>query len=200
MAPTLHVVVASTRPGRVGPYVGAWAVDAALRHGWFDVELVDLAEEELPLFDEPNPPRIDLYTKEHTRRWSAKVSRADAFVFITPEYNHGAPPSLVNALSYLYHEWLYKPVGFISYGGPVGGARSVQMIKQIVTSLKMMPIPEAVSIPLVYGQPPDDQFRPDPRHETAASSMLDELRRWADALAQLRHPGESFADSRDGAA
>lgn len=200
MAPKLHVVIASTRPGRVGPSIGAWGVDAARRHGGFDVELIDLAEVGLPMYDEPNPPRTELYTQEYTRRWSAMVRQADAFVFVTPEYNHGAPPSLINALTYLHREWLYKPVGFISYGGAAAGARSVQILKQAVTSLKMMPVPEAVSFQLAFGPSQHDPFRPTPGHEKAATAMFDELGRWAEALAGLRAPRESIDVSCDGAA
>jgi NAD(P)H-dependent FMN reductase len=188
MAPNLHIVVASTRPRRLGMPIGAWAAKSAVQHGGFRVELVDLAEFALPLLDEPNLPRDGRYTKEHTRRWSAKVAEADAFVFVTPEYNHGPPASLVNALSYLHHEWHYKPVGFVSYGGVSAGTRSVEMIKQIVTTLKMMPIPESVSIPFVFRLLEDGHFRPEPGLDGAAAAMLDELRRWADALCRLHNP------------
>ncbi len=186
--PLLQVVVASTREGRQGPLVADWVLAQAKGHGGFDVEKVDLAEVNLPLFDEPRHPRLRQYEREHTKRWSAIVSRADAFVFVTPEYNYGAPPSLVNALDFLVHEWAYKPVAFVSYGGVSGGTRSVQMTKAIVTALKMMPIPEAVSLPffaqwIAKGtgafQPPDLQAK-------AAVVMLNELRRWTDALKTLR--------------
>lgn len=189
MASKLHVVITSTRPRRLGMPIGDWTADAAVRHGGFKVELVDLAEFDLPLLDEPNLPRDAQYTKEHTRRWSAKVEEADAFVFVTPEYNHGPPASLVNALSYLHHEWHYKPVGFVSYGGVSAGTRSVEMIKHIVTALKMVPIPEAVSIPFVFRFFEDSHFRPEPKLDNAAMLMLDELRDWADALSGLRNPG-----------
>jgi NAD(P)H-dependent FMN reductase len=132
----LHVVIASTRPGRVGPVIGKWFHEFAVGHGKFEVELVDLADPQLPLMDEPAHPRLQQYEHQHTRAWSAKVDEADAFVFVTPEYNYSAPPSLINALDYLYKEWNYKPAGFVSYGGISGGIRAVQMIKQMVTTLK----------------------------------------------------------------
>lgn len=188
VAPRLHVVIASTRLGRSGPTIGRWMADTANGHGGFDVELVDLAELDLPLFDEPNHPRAGQYLHEHTLRWSASVARADAFVFVTPEYNYGAPSSLINALTYLYHEWAYKPVAFVSYGGVSAGTRSVQMIKQIVTTLKMMPIPESVSIPFIPRLLQDDHFAPEPQLNTAAIAMLDELRRWVGALSSIREP------------
>jgi len=182
----LHVVIASTRPGRVGLPVGKWFHEAARGHAAFETRLVDLAEVNLPLFDEPKHPRFGEYERPHTRAWSAIVSEADAFVFVTPEYNYSAPPSLLNAIDFLHGEWRYKPVGFVSYGGPAGGTRSVQMLKQTVTSLKMMPIPEAVMLPLVAKQVEDGVFRATDANQSAAAAMLDELARWTAALKTLR--------------
>jgi NAD(P)H-dependent FMN reductase len=185
--PHLQVFLVSTRKGRKGDAVARWFEERARAHGGFDVELVDLAEVNLPLFDEPEHPRLQRYQHEHTKRWSERVSRADAFVFVTPEYNYCAPPSLVNALDYLVHEWAYKPVGFVSYGGVSGGTRSAQMAKLLVTSLKMMPIPEAVSLPFFARMfAADGSFAPDEVQHTAAAAMLDELKRWTAALQTLR--------------
>src|SRR5437868_699719 len=114
--PSLHVVTVSTRQGRAGRPVATWFVERARAHGGFEVRDVDLAEVALPVLDEPNHPRFRNYQHEHTRRWSAIVEAADAFVFVTPEYNYFSPPSLVNAFDYLLHEWAYKPCGFVSYG------------------------------------------------------------------------------------
>lgn len=185
---TLSVVIVSTRPGRAGPHVAAWFLEHARKHGKFEIEVVDLAEVGLPMFDEPRHPRLEQYEHEHTRAWSAVVDRADAFVFVTPEYNFSAPPSLVNALDFLVHEWAYKPAGFVSYGGVSAGLRGVQMAKQALTALKMMPVPEAVSIPF-YAQHLDREsgvFDPGEVQARAAGSMLDELLRWAEALRPLR--------------
>lgn len=185
--PTLQIVVASTRPGRKGPAIGAWIQEIAGAHGTFDVQFVDLAEVSLPLLDEPAHPRLRQYTHEHTKRWSALVDSADAFVFVMPEYNFGVPAPLVNALDYLYHEWAYKPVGFLSYGGQSGGMRAVQMAKLLVTALRMMPVPEAVAVPH-FTQHFDEAgvFTGTERMVKAAQAMLDELRRWSDALQPLR--------------
>lgn len=184
----LQIVVASTREQRQGPAVARWFLAQAGKHAGFSVELVDLAEVNLPLLDEPHHPRLANYMHDHTKRWSAIVSRADAFVFVTPEYNFGSPPSLVNALDYLLREWAYKPVGFVSYGGISGGTRSVQMTKQIVTSLRMMPMVEAVTIPMFtqYIDRHTHEFTPTEVQEKAAGAMLDELARWTGALAPLR--------------
>ena len=183
----LQIVIVSTREGRKGDAVAHWFETRARAHGAFDVELVDLAEVNLPLFDEPNHPRLRRYQHEHTKRWSERVTRADAFVFVTPEYNYSAPPSIVNALDYLVHEWAYKPLAFVSYGGVSGGTRSVQVIKLQATALRMMPIPEAVSLPFFGNMfATDGSFRPDDTQQKAADAMLNELKRWASALRVLR--------------
>lgn len=186
---TLQMIVASTREGRKGPLVASWALECARAHGKFDVELVDLAVVNLPLFDEPKHPRFADYQHAHTKAWSATISRADAFVFVTPEYDYSAPAALVNALQYLVREWAYKPVGFVSYGGVSGGTRGVQMTKQLVTALKMMPMFEAVSIPFFaqYIDKETGAFDPGELQAKAATVMLDELLKWATALAPLRH-------------
>jgi NAD(P)H-dependent FMN reductase len=184
--PKLHVVIASTRPGRAGLPIGTWFHAFARQHGKFEAKLVDLAEVNLPLFDEPKHPRLGQYEKEHTKAWSAIVDAADAFVFVTPEYNYSAAPALLNAIDYLHREWLYKPCAFVSYGGPVGGARSVAMTKQVVTSLKMMPMFESVAIAMFTQHLADGVFTPAETHEKAATVMLDELLRWTDALRVLR--------------
>src|SRR5258708_33696209 len=185
--PLLQVVIVSTRKGRKGEGVAKWFDARARVHGGFDVELVDLVEVNLPLFDEPEHPRFKKYQQEHTKRWSERVARADAFVFVTPEYNYSAPPSLVNALDYLAHEWAYKPVGFVSYGGVSGGTRSVQMTKLQVTALRLMPIPEAVSLPFFAKMfAAVGTFAPEQTQNQAAAAMLDELKRWTTALHTLR--------------
>lgn len=185
--PKLCVVAVSTRPGRAGFPLSRWIFERARAHGGFDVELVDLKEENLPMFDEPRHPRLRQYEHEHTRRWSAKVDAADAFVFVTPEYDHGAPPSLVNALVYLAHEWAHKPVGFVSYGGPAGGIRAVQMVKPMMTALKMVVLLESVMAPL-FAERIDDQgvFHATELQEAGAKTMLDALVKWTTALAAMR--------------
>lgn len=184
----LQVIVCSTRPGRKGPAVATWMEAQARAHGKFAVELVDLADVNLPVFNEPHHPRLQRYEHEHTKRWSAIVTRADAFVFVTPEYNYGPPPSLLNALTYLANEWACKPAGFASYGGVSAGTRGVQVSKQILTTLKVMPLPEAVAVPF-FSKSINEQtgvFEPGEVQGKAAVAMLDELHRWATVLAPMR--------------
>ncbi len=185
--PTLQIIIASTRPGRVGLPVAEWFRALGVEHGAFEVEVVDLAEVNLPFMDEPNHPRLRRYTQQHTKDWSATIERADAFVFVMPEYNYGFNAPLKNAIDYLHHEWQYKPVGFVSYGGVSAGTRAVQMIKLVVTTLKMTPVFEAVSIPFVQQFiNSEGQVEANEVMEQAATTMLDELYRVARALKPLR--------------
>jgi NAD(P)H-dependent FMN reductase len=165
-------------------------MEQAQSHGKFELELVDLAEVNLPLLDEPQHPKLRQYEHEHTLAWSRTVSRADAYVFVTSEYDFGPPASLINAMQYLLHEWSYKPLGLVTYGGVSGGTRSAQTIKLTATALKMMPMVEAVSIPF-FTQHIDKEsgaFDPGDIQAKAAVLMLDELYRWAEALLPMRAP------------
>jgi NAD(P)H-dependent FMN reductase len=189
--PVLQIVIASTRPGRVGLPVAQWFEQAAIQHGGFDVELVDLAEVALPFFDEPNHPRLRRYQHQHTKDWSLTVDRADAFVFVTPEYNYGFNAVLKNAIDFLHHEWQHKPVGFVSYGGVAAGTRAVQMLKQVVTTLKMVPVFASVNIPFVAQFLDDeDRIQPNDIMTSAATAMLEELLPMASTLETLRKPLE----------
>ena len=182
----LNIVIASTRPGRVGRTVGDWFHEFAVHQDGFDVRMTDLADFDLPVYDEPVHPRLQQYEHDHTKRWADHVAAADAYVFVVPEYNFGPSPALLNALNYVYLEWNYKPAGFVSYGGISGGLRSVQATKLTLTTLKVMPIPEQVIIPMVTDRIEDGQFQPNELHEQSASMMLTELKRWGEALAPLR--------------
>jgi NAD(P)H-dependent FMN reductase len=185
--PRLQIVIASTRPGRVGLPVGRWFDERARAHSGFEVDLVDLLELDLPFMDEPNHPRLAQYTRQHTKDWSARVAAADAFAFVIPEYNFGLPATLKNAIDFLHNEWHYKPVGLVSYGGVSAGTRSAQMIKQVVTALKMYPLFESVSIPFVTRFIDDDGLvRANEVMEQAAETMLDELLRVSEAMRVLR--------------
>ena len=188
--PTLQVIVVSTRQGRKGPSVAAWFAEQARQHGKFKAEIADLGIIDLPMMDEPEHPRLRRYQHDHTKAWSSRIDRSHAFVFVTPEYNYGTPPSLMNALDYLVEEWAYKPVGFVSYGGMSGGLRGVQMTKQVVSALKMVPLVEevAVSAFVKFIDPSSGVFAPDEIHAKNAQKMLDELLRWSDALRVLRPP------------
>jgi NAD(P)H-dependent FMN reductase len=187
--PVLQIIIASTRPGRIGLPVAIWFERAALEHGGFEIELIDLAEVNLPFMDEPHHPRLRRYEHQHTKDWSATIDRADAYVFVTPEYNYGFNAVLKNAIDFLHQEWLHKSVGFVSYGGVAAGTRAVQMLKQVVTTLKMMPVFASVNIPFVAQFLDEkDQIQPNEVMVTAANVMLDELLATTLALEPLRKP------------
>ncbi|MFD0560098.1 NAD(P)H-dependent FMN reductase [Stackebrandtia endophytica] len=181
----LHIVISSTRPGRLGGHIGQWFYENAKHHNGFEARLVDLAEVNLPFLDEPEHPSTGRYVHEHSRQWSSLVDEADAFVFVTPEYNYGMPASLKNALDFLYHEWSHKPVGFVSYGGVSAGTRGVQMTKQVVTTLRMYPIGATVAIPTrQYVE--NGELRADQALNDSAASMLAELAIVSAAMAPMR--------------
>jgi NAD(P)H-dependent FMN reductase len=182
----LLVVVASTRPGRVGLPVSQWFVDAAKAHGGFQVNVADLAEENLPLLDEPHHPRLGRYQHDHTRRWSEKVAAADAIVFVIPEYNYSLGAATKNAIDYLHNEWRYKPAGVVSYGGVSAGTRSAMALHAAVYALNLFTIAQQVNIPFVANQLVDGRFDPSATTEAAAKVMLDELHKVAEALKPLR--------------
>ena len=182
----LGLVLVSTREGRVGATVADWVLEKAQEHGGFEVEFVDLKGVDLPLLSEPNHPRLKKYTQPKTVAWSETVAALDAFVFVSPEYNFGTPPSLVNALDHLYGEWNYKAAGLVTYGGISGGLRAAQMTKQLLASFKVVPIVEQVAIPFVAQHLTDGVFQANDAHDKSAKVMLDELVRWTTALKTLR--------------
>jgi NAD(P)H-dependent FMN reductase len=187
--PRLLIVIASTRPGRIGLPVGLWFERVAREHAGFTVDLADLAELELPFLDEPHHPRLAQYTKEHTRAWSATVAAADAIVFVTAEYNYGYPASLKNAIDYLHSEWRNKALGFVSYGGIAAGTRAVQQLRQVAGGVGLVSVQTLVNIAWVgklIGE--DGELRADDGMRAAATTMLDELLVLDGALRTLR-PG-----------
>ncbi len=186
MKPALHVIIGSTRPGRIGPAIAAWVADHANAHGAFAARLIDIAVFNLPLIDEPHHPVRRQYQHAHTKAWSASVAAADAVVLVSPEYNFGPSPALLNALDSLYLEWNYMPAGVVGYGGPGGGVRALARVMMTATALKMMPPPETVALYNVFGQIEAGVFKPTDANRARADAMLAELGRWEEALRPLR--------------
>lgn len=188
----IKIIVGSTRPQRFGVQVGKWVAGvaqefAASSGGSVKFEVVDLAEVNLPLLDEPFPAGMNKYQNDHTMKWSATVAGADGFVVITPEYNHSTSAALKNALDYVFYEWNYKPVGFVSYGSGAGGARAVEHLRGIVGELKMYDIRESVMVPNYWGQlGGDGAFTPLDEQTAGLKAMLEQLAYWTDAMKPAR--------------
>lgn len=143
----LKIIISTVRPSRKGPLVAAWIMERAENYGAFKVEILDLAKINLPMMNEPNHPSLREYEHEHTKKWSAKIDEADAFIFVTAEYDHNYPAPLRNALEYLQHEWAYKAAGIVSYGGVSAGTRAANSLKADLADLQMVPIAEMVNFP-----------------------------------------------------
>jgi NAD(P)H-dependent FMN reductase len=188
--PRLLIVIGSVRDGRVGKAVGDWFARFAAEQGAFDISVADLKELDLPLMTEPNHPRLRRYTQEKTKQWSGIVDAADAIVLVMPEYNYAATAPVINAIDYLVHEWAYKPVGLVSYGGVSGGLRAAQSIKPLLTSLNMMPIKDGVMIQFIANQIDQStgEFQPIDSHISSAQTMLAGLQLWEAALRTMRAP------------
>jgi NAD(P)H-dependent FMN reductase len=185
--PVLQIIIGSTRPGRVGSAVADWIIDRARARGDFEVEVTDLAVLNLPIFDEPNHPRLRRYVNQHTKDWSEIVERSDAFIFVIPEYNYGFNAATKNAIDYLHQEWQNKAAGIVSYGGVAAGTRAAQMLKQVMSALKIVPVTDSVNIPFVGEKLDEDgRLKPNEIMEGAAAAMLDEIARWTQALRPLR--------------
>lgn len=188
MSLKLAVIIGSTRPTRRGPAVAEWVADLARSHGDFEVELVDLAELNLPFLDEPEHPAKQAYVHDHTKRWSAIVAAADAFVFVTPEYDYFVPATLVNAVQTLLREWNYKVAGVVSYGGISGGLRAAQELRQLLSNVGVMPLQGTVPLPL-FGQYFDDDdgsFEPGEKSVQGLTQLFGELLKWGPALKTIR--------------
>ncbi|MDC0683430.1 NADPH-dependent FMN reductase [Sorangium atrum] len=179
------IILGSTRPGRNGEAVAKWVHDVAAKKGGADYELVDIKDFDLPLLDEPAPPSMGQYTKPHTKAWAAKIDPFDAFVFVTPEYNHGTSGALKNAIDYLYKEWNNKAAGFVSYGS-AGGSRAVEQLRLVMAELQIADVRAQVMLSLFDDFENFSVFKPRPRHEKSVGALLDQLIAWAGAMKTLR--------------
>ncbi|RZM24550.1 MAG: NADPH-dependent oxidoreductase [Pedobacter sp.] len=183
----LKIISSTVRPGRKGPSVARWIMEIARSFTEFDVELVDLGELKLPLMDEPNHPSLQQYEHQHTKDWSKQIGDADAFVFVTGEYNFGYPSPLRNALEYLHKEWAYKAAGIVSYGGVSAGTRAANSLKSDLSTLSVVPLAAAVNIPMFSKLINEEgEFEGSDISVKAGQAMLKELVRWTTALKPLR--------------
>jgi NAD(P)H-dependent FMN reductase len=183
------IIVGSTRPGRKAEAVAHWVHEIARKRGDAAYEVVDIQAFNLPLLNEPVPPSLGQYSQPHTKAWAATIATFDAFVFVTPEYNHGTSGALKNALDYLYREWNNKAAGFVGYGS-AGGARAVEQLRLVMGELQVADVRAQVMLSLYADFENFTTFKPDPRHEKSVNAMLDQVVAWGGALKPLREkPG-----------
>lgn len=171
------------RPGRKGPLIAAWVAEKAKQDGNFEVEVLDLGELNLPMMNEPNHPSMKKYEHEHTKNWSAKIDEADAFIFVTAEYDYNYPAPLRNAIEYLFHEWAFKAAGIVSYGGVSAGTRAANGLKADLSSVSIVPLAASVNFPMFTQFINDeDIFTPNEISHKATETMLHQLVRWTKGL------------------
>lgn len=188
----LKIISSTTRPGRKGPMITKWIADIAAKDDNFKTEVLDLGEINLPMMNEANHPSLKKYEHEHTKWWSTKIEEADAFIFVTGEYDYNYPAPLRNALEYLYHEWGYKAAGIVSYGGVSAGTRAANSLKADLSTFRIVPLMEAVNFPF-FQQNINDQneFEANEVSLKAAETLLKQLLRWTKGLKTIREDTSS---------
>lgn len=185
MKPHIQIIVGSTRPGRVGIKIANWFLDQVKNNKNATFEILDLKEINLPMFNEPRLPAQQKYDHKHSKEWSKIIQKGDAYVWVTPEYNHGAGPALINAIDYLYNEWLYKPVSFLGYGG-MGGTRAIEQLVSMASELEMVPLQQRVHITDPWSAF-DEQGNIKVDHiKVHPENVVDNLVKWAKATKVLR--------------
>ena len=179
------IITGSTRPGRKSEAVARWVYDIASKRSDASFEVVDVAAFNLPLLDEAVPPIMNQYAKPHTKAWAAKIATFDAFVFVTPEYNHSTSGALKNAIDFLYREWNDKAAGFVGYGS-VGGARAVEHLRLVMGEIKVADVRAQVALSIFTDFENFSTLKPGPQQEAAVKAMLDDLIEWGQALKIMR--------------
>ncbi|HET7831545.1 MAG TPA: NAD(P)H-dependent oxidoreductase [Gallionella sp.] len=182
----IAIIIGSTRPGRKADTVAKWVYGIAQKRSEAEFEMVDIKDYNLPLLDEAVPPSQGQYSQPHTKTWAAKIDSFDAFVFVTPEYNHGIPGALKNAIDYLYKEWNNKVSGFVSYGS-MGGARAVESLRLVMGELQVADVRGQVMLSLFTDFENFTTFKPAALHEKSVNTMLDQVIAWGGALKTLRN-------------
>jgi NAD(P)H-dependent FMN reductase len=183
------VIPGSTRPNRHSEQVARWVLGRVAERSDLQADLIDLADVDLPMFDEPLPPIMGEYAGEHTRAWAATIARYDAFVFVSPEYNRSIPAVLKNAIDFLYHEWTNKAAGFVSYGADAGGARAIEHLRVILGELHVADVRTMVPLSLAIDFKNFADFTPSETAQRKADEMLAQLAAWGHALRSIREQG-----------
>jgi NAD(P)H-dependent FMN reductase len=181
----IQIVLGSTRPSRVGESVAKWALEIASQRTDLEFELVDVNDFNLPLLDEPVPPMMHQYSKDHTKRWSEKIDEADGFIFVTGEYNRSIPGAFKNAVDFLNWEWRNKALGFVAYGS-AGGAFAVSHWRGVAAELHMADVRESLHLYLGSDFENYSTFKPTEAHAEQLNKVIDEVSAWSGALKTLR--------------
>jgi len=181
----IGIIIGSTRPGRNSEAVAKWVYEIAGKRKDAEFELVDIKDYNLPLLDEPIPASMKQYAKEHTKTWAKTIESLDAFIFVTPEYNHGPSGALKNALDFIYKEWNNKAAGFVSYGS-AGGVRAVEQLRLIMGELQVADVRSQVFLSLFTDFENFSVFKPTLQNEANVNTMIDQVIAWGSALKTLR--------------
>ena len=183
----ISVLAGSTRPGRFNMQPAKWIYKLAKQNNDVKAELIDLAEVGLPFLDEEITPSKGQYQNEHTKKWAERIKKSDGFIFVTPEYNHSYSPALKNAIDFVFAEWHYKPVSFVSYGSLAGGARAVEHLRGVAAEIRLFDLREQILLPNYWdnlNEKGEYQFSED--QEKLANTIIENTAFWAKQMKAAR--------------
>jgi NAD(P)H-dependent FMN reductase len=193
---SLKIIIGSTRPGRNADRVIPWITAMAREHGAFELDVLDLRDWPLPIFGETlatvGDPRNPTFSTPLVKQWNLAIAEGDAYLFITPEYNHGIPAVLKNSIDSVFATFAFrgKPAAYVAYSGGIGGGiRSIEHLAHVAIEAEMVPLRSSVVVPFVETAFGSDGQPNDPYTRAAAKILLDDLAWWADALQRARTAG-----------
>lgn len=185
------IIIGSTRPNRKAEAVARWVYETLKGRKDAVFEIVDIKDFNLPLLDEPLPPSMSQYSQTHTKLWSSKIASFDAYIFVTPEYNHGTSGALKNAIDFLYKEWNNKSAGFVSYGS-TGGTRAVEQLRLVMGEIQIADVRAQVTLSLFQDFENYSEFKPGANQAQYVHTMTDQVLSWGEALRSLRTKKEDI--------
>lgn len=191
----LQIIMGSTRPGRSSEPIARWAYEIAKKRDGAEFELVDIADYNLPLLDEPVPALATAamgmeYTHAHTKKWSEKITQADGYIFVTPEYNRSMSAALKNAIDFLYKEWNEKAAGFVAHGAE-GGARAIAHLRSIAGEVRLADVREELTFFMDHDFENFAFKTPGKKHEQQLHNVIDQVIQWATAMKTIRSTNEA---------
>lgn len=178
----IYIVVGSVREGRTAIKVADWIKNEIVSYGFntVEAELVDLKQWDLPIFAGSHPPLTGIYDQPKQQDWADHIAQGDAFIFISPEYNHGYSPALKNALDYLGKEWQGKPAAYVSYGGS-NGSRSIDQIRQVGTQLGLVDSNATIEIRDIFSRNREESFAGNEFDNKALKAAVDKIIQYVSA-------------------